>query len=550
MRQRLSQWGFWHWVTVGALALLVVFLVLPLGKLVLNSFIAKDGSVTGQYYVTFWAKKYYRQALFNSLWVCAVSTLGAVLLGVPLAFLLTRYRVPGKGLFRVLIILSLLSPPFIGTYAWITLLGRAGILTKALASIGINMPTIYGAKGIILVFTLHFFPHVYLFTAAALQGIDRSLEEAAENLGRSGLGKLLTVGLPLVTPAISAGALLAFMSALADFGTPMLIGEGFNLLPIVTYNEYLSEAGGNPAMAGALSVGLIVISTLVLIVQRWITARRNYTMSALRPPEVQELPPLKRWLVTAFCGLIVGVSILPQIVIVISSFIKTNGPIFLNEFSLGNYQLMFRRMPTAIMNTFRLSAVAIVVMVLIGILLAYVITRRRSPVTAFLDGMLNVPYVLPGTVVGIALITAFNRKPLILIGTGTIMVVAYVIRKISYTVRSAGSVLATLDPSIEEASINLGVPPVRSFFRVTAPLMFKGVLAGALLSWVTTINELSSTIVLYTGATITMPIAVYSQVIADSFGTAAALSSILTLLTVGSLLLMDRLAGKDSGLLL
>jgi len=545
----MRRWNFWHWVTAVSLVVLALVLVYPVGQLLVKSFIGSDGGFSLENYATFLGKRYYRIALTNSLWICTIATLIATAIGVPMAFLLTRYEMPLKGLIRIMIILSLLSPPFIGTYSWIVLLGRAGLITQALESIGISIPTIYGPGGIILVYSLHFFPYVYLFTAAALQGIDRSLEEAAANLGVSGFARFRSITLPLVLPAISSGALMVFMSALADFGTPMLIGEGYQLLPIAAYNEFMNEMGGNPGMAGSLSVGLVFISTGALFLQRWVN-RRSFSMSSLRPPEVVNLPLGQKILTAGFCYLVVGVAILPQVVVVISSFMKTRGPIFLREFSLDNYATVFSRVPAAVFNTFRLSITSIIIMVIAGLLVAYVITRKRSAATAGLDVMLMIPYVLPGTVIGIALITAFNRPPVVLTGTAVILIIAYVIRKISYTVRSASSVLTSIDPTVEEASINLGVGPVKSFFKVTAPLMFKGVMAGAVLSWVTTINELSSTIILYHGGTITMPVAVYSQVISDNFGTAAALSSILTVVTVFSLWIFQKLAGKDSGLLL
>ena len=376
-RRFWRKWTFWHWVTAVSLLVLAVVLVYPVGQLLIKSFVAKDGGFTLKNYVTFLSKRYYRLALTNSLWVCTVSTIIATAIGVPMAFLLTRYRLPGKPLIRTLIILSLLSPPFIGTYSWIVLLGRAGIITRAMEAIGITLPTIYGPRGIILVFSLHFFPYVYLFTSAALQSIDRSLEEAAANLGVNGWTRFRTVTLPLVLPAISAGALMAFMSALADFGTPQLIGEGFQLLPIAAYAEYMNEIGGNPGMAGALSMGLVVISAVALFLQRWVT-RRSFSMSSLRPPEVVDLPLGRKILATAFCYLVVLVAILPQVVVVVSSFRKTKGPIFLNEFGLDNYITIFDRVPGAVANTFRLSTVAIVIMVIAGLLMAYVITRRRA----------------------------------------------------------------------------------------------------------------------------------------------------------------------------
>ena len=225
---------------------------------------------------------------------------------------------------------------------------------------------------------------------------------------------------------------------------------------------------------------------------------------------------------------------------------KTQGPIFLKEFSLDNYTLVLNRLSLNIRNTFSYAVIALAVMIILGILLAYIIVRRRSKFNNFLDTLIMFPYVIPGAVLGITLLVAFNRKPVVLSGTAAIIIIAYIIRKLPYTVRSSASILYQIDPSIEEASINLGVSPMKTFFKVTAVMMAPGVFSGAILSWITTINELSSTVILYTGRTSTIAVAVYTEVVRASFGTAGALASILTLTTIISILVFNKVSGGRS----
>jgi len=269
-------------------------------------------------------------------------------------------------------------------------------------------------------------------------------------------------------------------------------------------------------------------------------------MSSLRPPEVKDLPKGKKFLATAFCYIVVFLAMIQQIVVITTSFMKTQGPIFLKEFSLDNYSLVMNRLSLNIRNTFVYAVIAITVMIVLGILIAYVIVRRRSKFNGFLDTLIMFPYVIPGSVLGITLLVAFNRKPLMLSGTAAIIIIAYIIRKIPYTVRSSASILYQIDPSIEEASINLGVSPMKTFIKVTAVMMAPGVFSGAILSWITTINELSSTVILYTGRTSTISVAVYTEVVRASFGTAAALASILTLATIISILVFNKVSGGKS----
>lgn len=409
------------------------------------------------------------------------------------------------------------------------------------------MPSIYGYLGIILVFTLKLFPYIYLYVSGALGSIDSSLEEAAENLCSNKLRRLMTITFPVILPTILSGAIMVFMSALADFGTPMLIGEGYKVLPVLVYEEYMSEIGGNAGMASALSMIVIMVSMGVLLIQKRYVAKRKYTMSALRPPQIIKLRTIPKVILSLMAFLVSLVAFLPQIVVVYTSFVKTSGPVFVAGYSLDSYRTIFYKLARNITNTFTFSTIAMIFIVIIGILVAYLMVRRPSKSSTILDVFVMFPYVVPSAIMGISLLLAFNRRPLLLAGTSFIMIVAYAIRKMPYTVRSSSAILQQIDPSIEDASINLGVSPIKTFFTVTSRLMLPGIISGAILSWISTINELGSSVMLYTGRTATISVAIYTEVIRNSFGTAAALASILTVATILSFIIFALISkGKVS----
>lgn len=542
-KNKVFRWDFWNLVTILAFLFVLLFLVYPLFNIFINSFY-QDGSFTLETYKDFFTLKYYYGALTNSLFVCTLATIFAICIGLPMAYIMARFDIPFKKTIHILIILTLLSPPFIGAYSWILMLGNNGFLTQFFHSIGLNTKSIYGLHGMIWVFTIQFYPHIYLYVSGALKTIDSSLEEASESLGSKRWGKLRTVTIPLIFPTLSTGALMVFMASFADFGTPMLMGQGIKVLPILAYEQFISEMGSNPAMASTLSMILLTVSTSILFLQRYLVSRKTFTMSSMRPPALIKLKPLQKFFALLYVGIVVGVSIIPQATVITTSFLKTNGPVFVNQFSLDSYREVLYRVPKAIVNTFTYASVAIAFMVIAGLLLSYVVVRRSSKLTALLDTLIMIPYVIPGTVLGISLIIAFNKPPFALTGTWIILVIAYFIRKLPYTMRSSTAILHQIDKSVEEASISLGVPPMKTFFKTTAVLMLPGVLSGAILSWVTTINELSSTIVLYAGSTATITVAIYSEVFTANFGTAAALATILSLSTIASLIIVTIISGK------
>ena len=544
MKERLGKVkpDFWFFTKFFVITSMCLFIVYPFYTILTKSvFSNKVEGLTLYNFVRFFTKPYYYTTLIRSLVVCGITVLTTTLIGVPIAYVMTRYNVVGKQLLHILIIMSLMSPPFIGAYSWIILMGRNGLIAKLFKLFGMVAPTIYGREGIIFVFTLHLFPYIYLYTSGAMNSIDSSLEEAAENLGMNKLKRIWTITLPVILPSILAGCVMVFMTALADFGTPMLLGEGYVVLPVLVYNEYMSESAVNPYMASALSVIIVSCSLLVLAFQKLVIDKRNYQMSSLRPPKEEVLSGGKRFLVSLPIWIVVFLAFLPQIVVVCQSFVERSFSGMVKGINLANYEAILSRLGRNIRNTYVFSLVAIVFIVILGILVSYILVRKKGKVANLIDTLIMFPYVIPGSVLGIGLIVAFNRKPVVLVGTAAIMIISYVIRKLPYTVRSGSAFLYQMDPFIEEASINLGVSPMKTFFTVTARMMLPGVMSGAVLSWITCINELSSSIMLYSGKTSTIAVAIYQEVVRMSDGTAAALATILTVTTIISLLIVFRL---------
>jgi len=535
---------FWTLVTIFGYVIVIVLLIYPLFNIFKASFINNEtGALSLSNYKEFFSKTYYTRTIANTLIVSLGGTLGALFLGVPLAYYTSRFKIKGKTMLATLAVLSLLSPPFIGAYSWIIMMGNNGFLRQFFVSIGINMPTIFGPFGIILVYSLQYYPFVFLLTSGALTAVDRSVEEAAENLGASGFTRFFRVTLPLVLPSVSAGGLMAFMMSLANFGTPMIIGRNFHVLPTMAYNLFTSEVGENPGLASTVSILLIAVSTLAIFFQRFASSRRKYSSNMLNKQEVKSLHGLANFGAHFISYLIVAISTLPLAVVVIYSFRKTKGPVFHPGFGIQSYQKIFHDVPKAISNSLIFSVTAVIFIVIIGTLLGFVMARKKNLPAKILDPLLMIPYIIPGTVLGIGFIVAFNGKPVYLAGTATIIIMAYFIRRLPYSIRSSSSILKQIDPALEEAGINLGSPPGRTFRKITLPLMIPGIISGAIMSWVTAVNELSSSIVLYVGKTMTMPVRIYLSVLDGLFGTASALATILLVSTGLALFIVNKFLG-------
>lgn len=530
----LKKWrpDFWSGVTIAIILMLGILLLAPIARVLMLSFVdAKTAEFTFGNYIEIFTRNYYLSGLKNTLFVGFMGMLGACLIGVPLAFFTARFTIWGRTWISTLAILVLVAPPFIGAYAWIMMLGSNGFVTNFLKALGLPQPSIYGPAGIILVFTLKFFPYVYLMTQTALQAVNKSFEDAASNLGCSPLQSFFKVTMPLVFPAISTGAIICFVLAIADFGTPAILGKGFRTLSTIALSAYKSELGGPPTMAVTVSILMMVISMLALLFQRRVLAKRRYASSLTNLPVRQKMTGWRNVAMHMFCHGVVLLAMLPNIVVIYTSFLKTKGPVFIGGFGLESYARLIHDTPDAVKNSFIFSIAAVILITICSSLISYVIVRRDNMAAGAIDFLMMVPYLVPGVVMAIGFVSTFRTGSFNIFSAASLLVMIIFIRRLPYGVRSTTSSLRQIKPSLEEAAINLGAPPLKAFLKVTIPLIMPGLVVGSLMSFITAINELSSTLIIYDSGTVTMPVKIYLAVLDGEFGLAAALSTILLLLT-------------------
>ncbi|MFK7993397.1 MAG: ABC transporter permease [Granulosicoccus sp.] len=526
--------------------MIALLLLTPIGKVFILSFTdAETGRYTLANYTKIFSHKYYVTALKNTIVVGVLGMLGACFLGIPLAYCMSRYHIPGRALVSTLAVLALVSPPFIGAYAWIMIFGANGLVTNLFKLIGVDVPTIYGYSGIVLVFSLKFYPFVYLMTESAFSSINKSLEEAAENLGCTPFERFRKITLPLVFPAVSTGAILSFVLSIADFGTPSIIGRKVRTLSTVAYNQYTSELGGPPTLAVTISMLMIFISISAIVLQRYFMSKRRYASSLTNLSSRVRLKGWWAFLVYGVCYFIVICSVAPSFVVIYTSFLETSGPVFTGGFGLNSYNRVIHEISGAVVNSFMFAGIAVMMITLVSGLISYIIVRRDGRTAGLLDTVLMVPYLVPGIVIAIGFVTTFNHWPVDLVGTAAIIILVVFIRRLPYGVRSTTSSLRQIKPSIEEAAASLGARPLNVFLQVTTPLIMPGLIAGAMMSFITAINELSSTLILYNGKTITMPVHIYVSVLDGEFGIAAALSTILLVSTGICVYVVFRFSGGN-----
>ena len=308
MKKNLTVWNLFSVVILAAFALFIMY---PIFLILYRSVIHGDtGALTLQNFAHFFAKKFYWGTMVNSLKVTVVSTILSAALGLPLAYLMRSVKIKGSSFLNILIVISYLSPPFIGAYAWIQMLGRQGVITQFLNdTFGLHYGGVYGFAGIVLVFTLQSFPLVYISVSGALKNLDNSLNEAAESLGCSRMGRIWKIIVPLVMPTLLASSMLVFMRVFADFGTPMLIGEGYKTLPVLIYNQFMGEVSGDDGFAAAICCIVIGLTIVMFFVQRFLAGRNTYAMTALKPMAAESLGGLRNILAHLAVYMTVGLAI-------------------------------------------------------------------------------------------------------------------------------------------------------------------------------------------------------------------------------------------------
>jgi iron(III) transport system permease protein len=506
-----------HVAIAAAVLCLIVLVVLPICWLFVGS-VKAAGGPTFKYFRAAFSDRLYLEALLNSLTLGAFTGLFSIVIGVPLAWAVARSNVPGKPLIRATATFSYLSPPFLVAIAYVNLFSpNSGVINVLLREFGASGLTfnIFSMRGLVLVTVLHTFPFVYLLAASALQSVDASYEEAAQILGSGKWRTALSITAPLVMPAILSGTLIAFVNAIALFGSQAIIGLPGRIFTLPTRIYSLFDYPPQYGLASALSLVFILITVTALFLQRSYLARRSFvTLSGKGSrPQLVDLGGA-RWPVFGFCVLVFVVAIvLPYSSLIAVSLSRSWGLDFWKNLTLRNYSfVLFEYDVTrrAILNSLLLATLAATLAVALGTMIGWIDLRTRAFGRRLIDYAALIPLGLPGIVMAVALIQFWLAMPIALYGTLAILLLAYTGRYVPLGVRAANSSLRQIDPSLEESARTLGASWGTTMREVTLPLIWPGVFAGWLLIFVPAIQELSASIFLFSSKSITLAVAVYN----------------------------------------
>jgi iron(III) transport system permease protein len=518
----------------------LVWLVLYPNLFVLGDSFLDGGRVTGAHYARFFGSAAELRALWNSVWISLASVALSALVGVPLAFLFARRDFPGRRVLGGLAAMPVLLPPLVGTISFLFLYGETGFLTRGVqAALGLAEPPwrLDGAWAVLLVHAYTMYVYFYLFTAAGLARLDAGYAEAAAALGAGWWTTLRRVTLPMLAPALGGASLLVFMTSMASFSAPYVFGGGFRVL---TTQLYASKLNGEGGLVAVEAVVLALVSLAFLVPLQRYEASRDYTGAskglAVTPPAATG----RGWLLTVAATAFVGFLLLPHATVLLVSFVPEGTwttqalpPVY----SAEPYRRMFgdAEMLVPVLNSLRMATIATIANVAFAFAAAYLLVRTRVRGKGLVSGLVALPWALPGTVLAIALASTFSvNRPLagrfVLVGTFAILPLAYFIRNIPLVTRAALSSFRQLDPSLEEAAASLGAGPATAMRRVVLPLVLPGLMAGALLAFVTALGEFVASILLYTNRTRPISIEMLSQLRAYDFGGASAYGVLLIVL--------------------
>jgi iron(III) transport system permease protein len=520
------------------LALLLVFVVWPVVRVLALSFVGSDGVGLAQYTSFFSTWRLFR-ILVNSLVVSAVSTVITVVVALILAYAVTRTTVPGKRFLSLMSLLPLISPPFLVSLAFILLFGRNGVVTRAL---GLDW-SIYGFHGIVVAQVFTFLPQAYILLANVLGNIDGSLEEAAENLGAGLVTILRRVTLALARPGLASASLIVFILCMTDFGNPILVGGRYNVLATEIYAQVIGM--NDFGSAAVMSVVLLVPCLIAYLANTYVVGRRSYvTVSAGARTTLRPTPPALRVMLGALSGGIALAIAVIYALIPLGSVVRLWG----TDWSLSLTHYGFRSTVEGawpIWNSVKLASLAGVVGTVLALVTAYVVERRRPTGARLIEGLSLLPAALPGTVIGVGYILAFNVPPLLLTGTVWILVASVVFWKFPVAVLAAINTLKQVDPAIEEAAVSLGAGTVRTFTQVVLPLLTGTAFSIFIYFFVNGMVTVSAVVFLiYPGFNLGS-VAILAQVENGYPGVACALGTIILAIVIGAVLLLRALVGGD-----
>ena len=529
----------------GLFLITLTFVAYPLFEAVRLSLI-ENGKFSLSIWKTILKSQSYMSALWGSLelgcWTATFSTLAGFLF----AFVVTRTNAPYKKIISTMGILPVISPPFSLTLSIILLLGNNGLITRWLKTIGLNF-SIYGLPGLVLVQTMGMFPIAFLTLTGVLQAIDSTYEEASLNLSAGRLKTFLSITLPLTLPGLLSSWLLVFTTSLADFANPLLLAGDLRVLSL---ESYIEVTGMNRLGHGAaLSILLLLPTLTAFLVQRFWVAKKSYVTVTGKPSgRITELTtPTVRRILTGIIFLIIFFLILLYGTIFAGCFVKNWGIDY--TFSLENIKEAVMRSGDALFDTVTLAAVATPLAGIIAMIAALLIVRKKFHGKRLLEMLLMTPFALPGTLVGISYILAFNHAPIILVGTAAIIIINYVVRELPVGIEGGIASLRQIDPSIEEAATDLGADQATVFKTIVLPLVRPAFLSSMSYTFVRSMTAVSAVIFLISAKWYHLTVLIYNFSENLRFGLASVLSTVLIIIVFGAFGLMRLLVRENTNLM-
>ncbi|HNZ38308.1 MAG TPA: iron ABC transporter permease [Candidatus Latescibacteria bacterium] len=535
-----------------------VFLVYPVGY-VLESAFYREGVFTLEFFRLMFTNPVHREAIINSTMLAITVTAVTTVIALPISFVMVRRDFPGKPLLNGLLLVPMVMPPFVGAVGMQQLLAKFGSVNLLLIRIGLMSPRDpfdwlgTGFWAVVLLSVLHLYPIMYLNVAAALANVDPSLEEAGRNMGASGFKLFRSVTFPLMLPGYFAGAIIVFIWAFTDLGTPLIFNYS-RVVPVRIF-EAVSDIHENP-MGFALVVLVLAMTVVFFAISKKVLGSSNYQMMARGHVQGSSSPLPRRWVPVVWVSIaaVIGCALIPHASVVLSAIADTWFMTILpSSYTTVYIGRVFTHPLTlsSIRNSLFLSSLSTVVDVALGVTIAYFLARKRFIGRDVLDGLAMLPLALPGLVLAFGYVAAFSgsfldikRNPM------PLLIIAYAIRRLPYMVRAAYAGLQQTSETLEEASLNLGAGPLRTLRRITLPLVFANIVAGSVLAFSFAMLEVSDSLILAAKEEfypITKAIYAMSLRVADGPYIASAMGLLGMVLLATSLIVAGRFLGKRLG---
>lgn len=545
-------------IFIALMMFFIVFLFYPLAYVFESAFVVQ-GKITPVFFLLLFSDQFLNQALMNSILIGVLATIFTAAFGLPLAFLCVRYNFPFKNILQGLLLVPLVMPPFVGAIGLKQIFARYGSINLFLIDVGLMNPRSPidwfggGLWGIITIEALNLFPIMYLSIAAALANVDPSLEEAAESLGARGFTLFRKVTFPLTFPGFFAGAIIVFIWAFTDLGTP-LIFDFSKTIPAQIFSM-TQDIETNP-MGYVLTIAALLISVAALLSVRRYVGLRSYEMLG-RGHVIPREKTLAGWRATAamvFLIIVVTIAMIPQITVILTSIAgQWFQTILPTQYTTQYYSTLVTH-PVAgpsVVNSIFYSVFSTVIDITLGFIIAYMLTRRRFPGRSILDSVAMMPLAIPGVVIAFGYLAAFSRTQLsVFINPVPLLIVSYAVRRLPYTVRAAYAGFQQTSVYLEEAAMNLGASPIRTLRSITFPLILANVVAGGILSFSAAMMEVSDSLILAPQDQyfpMTKAIYVLDKRLADGAFVASALGVVGIIVVATCFLIANKLLGRSLG---